>query len=91
MTVLPFWLSTACYVFTKILRPLVRYWHASGSLAVAADKHSALTASDFVSKTLSSAGFVAHPVESQWSPVQRLSWLGFVIDTSVGHLVVQSF
>ena len=96
-TVLPFGLSTACYVFTKLLRPLVRYWRASGirivlylddGLAVAADKHSALTASDFVRKTLSSAGFVTHPVKSQWSPVQRLSWLGFVIDTSVGHLEV---
>ena len=96
-TVLPFGLSTACYVFTKLLRPLVRYWCASGirivlylddGLAVAADKHSALTASDFVRKTLSSAGFVTHPVKSQWSPVQRLSWLGFVIDTSVGHLEV---
>ena len=27
-TVLPFGLSTACYVFTKLLRPLVRYWRA---------------------------------------------------------------
>ena len=25
-TVLPFGLSTACYMFTKLLRPLVSYW-----------------------------------------------------------------
>ena len=25
-TVLPFELSTACYMFTKIMRPLIRYW-----------------------------------------------------------------
>ena len=25
-TVLPFGLATACYIFTKLLRPLVRYW-----------------------------------------------------------------
>ena len=29
-TVLPFGLSSACYIFTKLLRPLVRYWRASG-------------------------------------------------------------
>ena len=29
-TVLPFGLSTACYIFTKIVRPLVHYWRAKG-------------------------------------------------------------
>ena len=98
-TVLPFGLSTACYVFTKLMRPLVRYWRASGirivlylddGLATAADEQSAMRASNLVRETLSSAGFVTHPVKSQWSPVQRLSWLGFVIDTSLGHLEVPS-
>jgi len=29
-TVLPFGLATACYTFTKILRPLVKYWCSRG-------------------------------------------------------------
>ena len=29
-TVLPFVLSTACYVFTKLMRPLVRLWGGAG-------------------------------------------------------------
>ena len=29
-TVLPFGLSTACYVFTKLMRPLVRFWLGKG-------------------------------------------------------------
>ena len=29
-TVLPFGLSTACYIFTKLLRPLVKYWRGQG-------------------------------------------------------------
>ena len=29
-TVLPFGLSTACYAFTKLLRPLVGYWRGQG-------------------------------------------------------------
>ena len=27
-TVLPFGLTTACYVFTKLLQPLTKYWRA---------------------------------------------------------------
>ena len=29
-TVLPLGLSTACYIFTKLVRPLVRYWRSLG-------------------------------------------------------------
>ena len=29
-TILPFGLSTACYMLTKVIRPLVRYWRARG-------------------------------------------------------------
>ena len=29
-TVLPFGLATACYAFTKLLRPLVEYWRKQG-------------------------------------------------------------
>ena len=32
--VLPFGLSTACYAFTKLLRPSVRYWRSKGIRAV---------------------------------------------------------
>ena len=33
-TVLPFGLSLACYIFTKILRPVVHYWRAKGLRAL---------------------------------------------------------
>ena len=29
-TVLSFGLATACYAFTKLLRPLIRYWRSQG-------------------------------------------------------------
>ena len=32
--VLPFGLSMACYIFTKLMRPLVRYWHGRGLKAI---------------------------------------------------------
>ena len=96
-TVLPFGLSTACYIFTKMLRPLVRYWRARGiritlylddGLAVVTGKQQASEASQFVKVTLSKAGFIAHPNKSKWEPVERLSWLGFVIDMAVGQIEV---
>ena len=33
-TVLPFGLSTACYCFTKLMRPLVRFWRSRGLKAI---------------------------------------------------------
>ena len=32
--VLPIGLSTACYLFTKLMRPLVRYWRGRGLKAI---------------------------------------------------------
>ena len=32
--VLPLGSSTACYIFTKLMRPLVRYWHGWGLKAI---------------------------------------------------------
>ena len=96
-TVLPFGLSSACYVFTKLLRPLVCYWRARGlrivvylddGLCAAAGLDAARLASDLVRSSLSKAGFVAHPTKSVWEPTQCLGWLGFIIDLAVGRIKI---
>ena len=96
-TVLPFGLATACYMLTKLLRPLVRYWRARGlrilvylddGLCAVAGKKEALWASQFVRSTLAKAGLLEHPVKSIWDPTQRLPWLGFVIDLALGQIEV---
>ena len=60
-TVLPFGLSTACYIFTKIVRPLVHYWRARGlcilvylddGLCAVSGEQSAKEASKLVQHTL---------------------------------------
>ena len=65
--VLPFGLSTACYVFTKLLRPLVRYWRGRGLKAIiylddgivaVKGKKAAKEESQQVKHELESAGFV---------------------------------
>ena len=96
-TVLPFGLSTACYMFTKLLRPLVRYWREQGirivvylddGLAAAAGEANAIKASEIVHSTLEQAGFRANCEKSVWEPTQRLQWLGFVLDLAQGQIEV---
>ena len=96
-TVLPFGLCTACYLFTKTMRPLVRYWRAQGlrvvlylddGLGAAAGMESACTHSKMVRSTLESAGFLTHPAKSVWNPTQCLTWLGFVLNLAEGQIQV---
>ena len=88
-TVLPFGLATACYIFTKLMRPLVKHWRGNGLRAVvylddgivavngmeAAEQTSAI-----VRQELADAGFLAHEQKSQWIPSQKIHWLGFDLD-----------
>ena len=88
-TVLPFEPSSAPYLFTKLFRPLVRYWRASGIHLVlylddgAGCEKDFLTtkrSSDRVRSDLVKAGLVANCDKSVWVPVQRLEWLGISWD-----------
>lgn len=96
-TVLPFGLSTACYMFTKLLRPLVRYWRGQGirivvylddGLGAATGELKAADVGGVVRSTLEQAGFVFNREKSIWKPTQRLQWLGFVIDMELGQIEV---
>ena len=96
-TVLPFGLATACYVFTKLLRPLVKWWRGQGLRAVVylddgivatAGLEAAMHASSTVQTTLQRAGLVVNIEKSQWNPTQSLTWLGFSLDLSQGTVSV---
>ena len=92
-SVLPFGLSSAPYIFTKCLRPLVKFWRFNGIKIVVflddgcgkgdsllmAKRHSL-----FVQSSLSSAGFVANSVKSIWDHTQALVWLGLNWDLATG-------
>ena len=85
-TVLPFGLSSAPHVFTKLLKPLERHWRYRG-LCVAVflddgwgiEKVSQMcgVVANAVRADLSKAGFVKNEDKSVWIPCQRLDWLGF--------------
>ena len=96
-TVLPFGLSTSCYIFTKIVRPLARYWRARGlrilvylddGLFALSGKQSAIEASQLVQLTLDESGFVTYPTKSIWQSSQQLIWLGFVVDVGIDQIEV---
>ena len=96
-TVLPFGLATACYIFTKLIRPLVKRWRGKGLRAVvylddgivaANGMEAAERASVMVKQDLAMAGFIAHKEKSQWTPAQRMCWLGFDLDLIKGVVSV---
>ena len=92
-TVLPFGLATACYIFTKMLRPLVKFWRGKGmkvvvylddGIGAGGSLRSACETSDCVRDTLTRAGFVINCEKSHWSPANSVRWLGFMLDLGNG-------
>ena len=96
-TVLPFGLATACYVFTKLMRPLVRLWRSKGikcvvylddGIIITAGFEKACLHSSLVRESLESAGFVVNAAKSHWEPQRGGQWLGFNINLESGSISV---
>jgi hypothetical protein len=88
--VLPFGLSTAPRVFTKVLAPIVAILHRKGiflypylddCLLVAKSKELLIQAIQITQQVLMEAGFVINQKKSFLTPVQRLKFLGMELDT----------
>jgi hypothetical protein len=88
--VLPFGLSLAPFVFTKILKPVLRWARRRGIrisaylddlLILAKSFQQAEEATQAVMDKLSSLGFLIKPSKSQLTPTQTITHLGFTIDT----------
>ena len=96
-TVLPFGLSSAPHVFTKLLKPLKKHWRYRG-LCVAVflddgwgiEKVSQVcgVVAYAVRADLSKAGFVTNEDKSVWIPCQMLDWLGFTWDCARGTIEI---
>ena len=88
--VLPFGLSSACYAFTKLMKPLLKKWRGAGiRSALYLDDgifwgksfEYVKTVSNQIVKDLCSAGLTINVKKSQLNPTQKGQWLGIVIDT----------
>ena len=95
--VLPFGLCTAPYLFTKLMRPLVKLWWGKGLKAIVylddgivsvKGEQQAVEASAQVKLDLENAGFVINTEKSSWAPTQAIEWLGFRIDLVKGMFSV---
>ena len=95
--VLPFGLSTAPYIFTKCLKPIVNLWRSRGIFIVLYLDDGWGRADSFVSceavakavkEDILEAGLVPNVEKSQWIPVQCLDWLGLTWDSSVGCIKI---
>ena len=83
---LPFGLSSACHVFTKINRPLVKRWRAQGlrsfiylddgAILVQGQNHATI-ASELVRADVLASGFLINEKKSKFMPTKNLEWLGF--------------
>ena len=98
-TVLPFGLSTACYVFTKLMRPLVRLWRGAGircvvyiddGLVMPKRRKRGVHDSNMIRASLKAAGFLANIEKSHWDPSVTGKWLGFELDTLQGRISVSA-
>ena len=96
-TVLPFGLSSAPYIFTKVVRPLVKYWRAKGfycvvylddGLCIERSLHNAKITSPQVQNDLLAAGFIVNQEKSIWIPVQNIEWLGILWDFHNGVISI---
>ncbi|XP_069109284.1 LOW QUALITY PROTEIN: uncharacterized protein [Argopecten irradians] len=95
--VLPFGLSSACYIFTKLTRPLIKKWRSEGKeilmylddgLGTHRDEAMCTLISKQVKYDLVQSGFVPKPEKSTWIPVRQLVFLGNYIDTVLGILKI---
>lgn len=96
--VLAFGLASAPYVFTKLLRPLVKYWRSAGiHIIVYLDDGWGIesvrlckSVSDRVRLDLARAGFVVNNEKSIWEPCLIMDWLGFVWNMETGSVELSS-
>ena len=96
---LPFGLSSAPYVFTKLLRPVVAHWRSDGIRisvylddGIGADStySNSLKQSDRIRNDLDSLGFLVNEVKSDFEPHQFWDHLGFTLDLFKGEFSVSS-
>ena len=88
--VLPFGLTSGPFIFTKIVRVLIKYWRSyaikiacfldDGLSIEYTQQEQAIKNSKFVKKSLKCSGFIANHEKSQWEPTKVIQWLGVIID-----------
>lgn len=86
-TVLPFGLNVSGYIFTKVVRQLVKHWRINNikivvylddGFGVAENAEICKQYAKKVKADLVASGFVPNKDKCVWEPSQSVTWLGFV-------------
>ena len=95
--VLPFGLSSACYLFSKVTRPLVAKWRGEGKMILmylddgfgcAKSFGQAIELGREVKSDLLKSGFIPKAEKSIWEPVQMLDFLGCTLNSKEGIIFI---
>ena len=88
---LPFGLSSAGLIFSKVLRELVKRWRGLGinivlylddGIVMNTCNHKLILDCEQIRKDLHNAGFIVNEEKSNWIPAKKVKWLGFILDSS---------
>ena len=88
-----FGLSTAPFLFTKVIRVLIKHWRSlairifafiDDILGGRRSFNDALAISNFIKSQLEESGFVLNIEKSHWVPAQQGEHLGYVVDLKRG-------
>ena len=89
-TTLPFGCSSAGLVFSKVVKELVKIWRSQSIPIITYLDDGILIADSFseaehfasiIKADLLHAGFIVNNEKSVWVPTQKLTWLGFSLDS----------
>ena len=89
-TVLTFGLSSTQFIFTKRLRPVVKFWrlqgikivlHLDDGFVFASTKYKCLTVSETIQKSLSELELLIYFEKSIFYPIKNVEWLGNLWDS----------
>ena len=98
-TVLVFGLSTAPFVFTKVVKVLIKHWRSSGIrifgfvddvFGGGRSFNEAQEISVLVRQDLANSGFLENTEKSVWVPCQRGQHLGYTVDPQKGNFFCNS-
>lgn len=95
--VLPFGISTAGYIFTKVLRDVVKFWRSKGHKVVMylddgiggskTFENAEILCSE-IQADLNALGFILADDKCQWKPIKEIVWLGLVWNTEINKISV---
>ena len=96
-TVLPFSLCSAPFIFTKVMRSLVKFWRREGikicvdiddGFGASPSLDLALEEAEFVRNSLTQCGSIINSEKSVWQPQKEFIWLGIKINLINSHFTI---